>query len=82
MFENKLKQIMNDLRFYIKSNNLDLCKILMNLGYQNEHAELSFEQYYRFLKTVNPEIKKEEALYVFKQTDTDNSNSISIIEIE
>lgn len=37
IFENKLKQIMNDLRFYIKSNNLDLSKILYNLGYMSEN---------------------------------------------
>jgi hypothetical protein len=35
VFENKLKQIMNDMRFYIKSNNLDLSKILFSLGYTN-----------------------------------------------
>jgi serine/threonine protein kinase len=34
-FENKLKQIMGELRFYISSNNLDLVKILYNLGYSN-----------------------------------------------
>lgn len=34
------------------------------------------------MKNVNPEIKREEALYVFKETDVDNSNSISILEIE
>ena len=36
-FENKLKQIMGDLRFYIKSNNLDLTKILYSLGYTSEN---------------------------------------------
>jgi len=76
-----LKQIMGDLRFYISSNNLDLVKILFNLGYTSENQELDFEAYYNFLKNVNPDIKKEEALYVFKETDTDNSNSISILEI-
>ncbi len=72
---------MGDLRFYISSNNLDLVKILFNLGYTSENQELDFEAYYNFLKNVNPDIKKEEALYVFKETDTDNSNSISILEI-
>jgi hypothetical protein len=34
------------------------------------------------LQNVNPDIRKEEALYVFKETDIDNSSSISILEIE
>ena len=73
---------MGDLRFYIKSNNLDLTKILYSLGYTSENQQLDFDAYYIFLKNVNPDIRKEEALYVFKETDIDNSSSISILEIE
>ena len=49
---------MGDLRFYISSNNLDLVKILFNLGYTSENQELDFEAYYNFLRNVNPDIKK------------------------
>jgi hypothetical protein len=41
-FENKLKLIMNDLRFKINSQNIDLNKLIQSLGFDKDH-ELKFK---------------------------------------
>ena len=45
---------MADLRFQINSQNLDLFRILTALGYKSGETELDQNNFYQFLKIVNP----------------------------
>lgn len=74
--------ILNKLRFYISRNNLDLKKILTEMGFVSQVHEISFHDFFSFLRQVYPEITAEEADYCFKKTDTDNSTSISVSELK
>jgi|JI6StandDraft_1071083.scaffolds.fasta_scaffold103602_2 Ca2+-binding EF-hand superfamily protein len=74
--------ILNKLRFYINKNNLDLQMILNSMGFTQQVHEISFQDFYYFLRQVYPEITTEEADYCFKKTDTDNSSSISVSELK
>lgn len=80
-FENKLKMILNKLRFYISKNNLNLQMIMNSMGFSNQVHEISFNDFFNFLKNAYPEITIEEADYCFKKVDTDNSSSISVSEL-
>lgn len=51
--------ILNKLRFYISRNNLDLKKILTEMGFVSQVHEISFHDFYSFLKQVYPEITAE-----------------------
>lgn len=53
-FENKLKMILNKLRFYISRNNLDLQKILDELGFSSQNSEISFHDFHKFLQHAYP----------------------------
>lgn len=81
-FENKLKMILNKLRFYISRNNLDLQMVMDSMGFTQQVSEISFQDFRQFLQVVYPEITTEEAAYCFKTTDTDNSSSISVTELK
>lgn len=43
---------------------------------------MKFTDFHNFIKTINPEISQEEAIYMFEKTDVDNSGTISLKEIE
>lgn len=81
-FENKMKMIMNKLRFYISQKNLDLKKVMDSLGFGNNKNEISYHEFFHFFQRVYPEISNEEADYVFKKTDSDQSGSISVDELK
>ncbi len=55
-FENKLKMILNKLRFYISRNNLDLQMVMESMGFTQQIHEISFQDFYHFLQNVYPEI--------------------------
>ena len=76
-----MKTIMTKLRFYFNLNKNNLENYLSKYGFMNNNEDLNFEQYFDFLKAVNPNITKSEAAYIFQKTDTDNSGAISIEEI-
>jgi uncharacterized protein YehS (DUF1456 family) len=42
-FENKMKMIMNKLRFYISQKNLDLKKVMDSLGFGANKKEISYQ---------------------------------------
>jgi len=74
--------ILNKLRFYISRNNLNLQKILDEMGFTSQVHEISFHDFFSFLQLAYPEITPEEADFCFKKTDTDNSSSISVSELK
>lgn len=45
---------MSNIRFFITSNNLDLSRILLALGYNNSKIEINFNDYFNFLKVAYP----------------------------
>jgi hypothetical protein len=57
-FEDKLKMVMTELRFQINSKNIDLNKLLNNMGYKPNH-ELSFKEFSQFVKVIHPSIDKD-----------------------
>ena len=48
--------ILNKLRFYISRNNLNLQKILDEMGFTSQVHEITFHDFYSFLKLAYPEI--------------------------
>jgi Ca2+-binding EF-hand superfamily protein len=81
-FENKMKMIMNKLRFYISGKNLDLKKVMDSMGFSNAKQEISYQEFYHFFLNVYPEITNEETDCVFKKTDSDHSGAISVEELK
>ena len=77
-----MKMIMNKLRFYVSHKNLDMKKIMDSLGFGHSKDEVTYQDFYHFFLRVYPEITNEEADYVFRKTDTDNSSTISLQELE
>lgn len=56
---------MNDMRFKINSQNLDLVKILSSLGYRDNHNELNKSSFFQFLLSVDNSISREASDYIF-----------------
>jgi Ca2+-binding EF-hand superfamily protein len=79
--EDKLKVVMNGLRFKINSENIDIGKLFSLLGF-NPGSELSFHEFHKFLDYISPKITEEEVRFFFDKVDADESGSISIEEIE
>ena len=79
--EDKLKVVMNGLRFKINSENIDVSKLFHILGFRPE-SELKFAQFHKFLDYISPRITEEEVRFFFDKVDEDESGSISISEIE
>lgn len=76
-----MKAIMTRLRYYFHFNRSGLQTYLNKYGYKDSKEELSFENYYQFLKVANPSITYKEATYIFKKTDIDGNGAISLDEI-
>ena len=51
------------------------------MGYTRE-TELNFKTFSEFLKTIDSSLTREEELHIFSKLDTDDSNSISLAELE
>lgn len=51
-----MKTIMTKLRYYFHFNRIGLETYLNKYGYKDNNNELSFENYYEFLKVANPHI--------------------------
>ena len=81
-FENKQKTIMNKVRFYISQKNLNMQSLMTSLGFGEGKDEISYQDFYQFLKSAYPDITHEEADLVFKRTDTDGSGLISVGELK
>lgn len=81
-FENKMKMIMNKLRFYISQKNLDLKRVMDSLGFSQGKKEISYQEFLHFFREVYPQVTNEETDYLFKKTDADRSGSISVEELK
>jgi serine/threonine protein kinase len=75
--EDKLKAVMNGLRFKINSENIDVNKLFTILGFK-QGSELSFPQFHKFLDYISPKITEEEVRFFFDKVDVDESGTISI----
>ena len=80
-FENKMKSIMNELRYTIRSQNIDLERLFSSRGY-SKNSELTLEDFKKFLNIVGLSIETQEARYAFEKIDTDDSSTISLAELE
>ena len=81
MFEDRLKAVMNELRFQINSRNLNLNKLLESLGFKGR-KDLSFKQFAEFMGHVQPHITKDEVTFFFEKMDVDADGSVSLSELE
>jgi Ca2+-binding EF-hand superfamily protein len=79
--EDKLKVVMNGLRFKVNSENIDIGKLFSLLGF-NPGSELNFAEFHKFLDYISPKITEEEVRFFFDKVDKDESGTISIVEIE
>jgi serine/threonine protein kinase len=68
--EDKLKVVMNGLRFMINSQNIDIGKLFTLLGF-NPGSELNFEEFHKFLDYISPKITEEEVRFFFDKVDKD-----------
>lgn len=73
--------VMTDLRIRINSNNINLTKLLDNLGFKHQ-SELSYQEFSQFIKHIHPDINKDEMKFFFEEMDDDGNGSISIYELE
>lgn len=80
-FENKFKSLMGQIRFRINSQNIDLERLFERHGYQR-NTELNFELFEAFLKTIDATLTSEEERYMFEKLDTNDSDSISLSELQ
>lgn len=76
-----MKGIMVKLRQCFNLNKYSLEEFLNQYGFKNKQEDLTFDRYLDFLKLVYKDITKEEAIFIFKKTDIDNSGTISVEEI-
>ena len=76
-----MKGIMTKLRIHFQLNRAILDEHLRRYGLKDSNQELSFAKYFEFLKAASPTITEEEAWYIFKKTDTDGNESISLDQI-
>ncbi len=76
-----MKAIMTKLRFYFDLNKSQLELYLSKYGFMNKDEDLNFQKYFEFLRAVNPTISEQQARYIFKKTDEDNSGTISLQQI-
>lgn len=60
--------VMTDLRFKINSQNIDLNKLLMGLGFSQNH-DMNYKEFYEFLRHINPKITKDEVAFFFEKLD-------------
>ena len=77
-FQNKMKSIMTKIRIHFQQNEALFDKHLWKYGLNDSNQELSFAQYFEFLKAAIPTITVEEASYIFKKIDIDDNDSISL----
>jgi Ca2+-binding EF-hand superfamily protein len=72
---------MNELRYVIRSSNIDLERLFSSRGY-SKNSELTLEDFKKFLSVVGLSFEPEEARYAFEKIDTDDSSTISLAELE
>ena len=69
---------MSDLRFKINEQNIDLKKLFSTLGFAANH-DLSFKEFSKLLKSINPKITSDELVYFFEKMDKNGDGSVSLI---
>lgn len=79
-FENKLKMIMSDMRFRINVENLELRRLMSEMGF-DEGSELGFKSFDEFIRAINPSITSEEVVYFFEKLDVNDDGRVSIKEM-
>lgn len=63
-FENKLKAVMSELRFQVNSKNIDLTRLLENLGFQGA-IQLEYKHFERFIRHIHPDLTRPEIRFFF-----------------
>ena len=76
-----MKNIMTKLRYYFHLNKQGLQAYLNKYGFRDTEEELSFENYFQFLRVANPNTTYNEAVYIFNKTDIDGNGAISLEQI-
>ncbi len=73
--------IMSDIRFRINTENVDLRKLIEQMGF-DDRTELTFKNFDEFIRVVNPSITTEEVVYFFEKLDVNDDGKVSIKELE
>ena len=80
IMEHKMKKIMNDLRFIVNSQNLDI-KNLMSMVGLKESENMDENAFKKFLITINPQVSEEEYKFCFSRLDKNGDGAVSIKEL-
>lgn len=72
---------MGDIRLLMSHEDKSVKKVWTDLGYGLDKS-LCQPEFEEFLKTVNPDIKKAELIYIIEQIDMKGNGKISLEELE
>lgn len=70
---------MSKIRYQINSQNLQLEKLIEKHGFSKD---MDFQSFQKFMKTIDEDLTVEEVRYMFEKLDRDDSNTISLAELE
>lgn len=73
--------IMSDIRFRINMQNMDLRKLISQMGF-DDRTELIFRNFDQFIRVVNPSITSEEVVYFFEKLDVNDDGRVSIKQLQ
>lgn len=73
--------IMTDIRFKINTENIDLRKLIRQMGF-DDRTELMFKNFDDFIRVVNPSITSEEVIYFFEKLDINDDGKVPIKWLE
>ena len=68
---------MSDIRFYVRSENIDLRRLWESLGY-DENKELNENEFYELLGLITPHFETKEEKYFFDEMDENKDGAISL----
>mgnify|MGYP000905387419 CR=1 FL=1 len=79
--ERKAGFIINELRIKIHYQNIDMEKLFTKMNF-NRHSSLNLDDLLKLLKTLDNDIEREEAQYIFELLDIDKNGSIEFEELK
>lgn len=71
---------MTELRFRVNVRNIDLSRLLENLGFEGAQ-QLDYKQFERFVRHLNPNLTRPEIRFFFEKLDRDADGAVSTGEI-
>ena len=80
-FENKYKNIMNNIRQQVKTDEIDLESKFQELGV-GKGSSLNAEKFETLMKSVDPILTKQEISYIFNKIASSGGNTVSYDEFQ